>query len=245
MKAEKSFFEIEKEKQLRRDIIQHQGDREKLWNDLKSIKSRLTYYLVLNEKETLEHKLPIKKFNIDIGGTERLIKEKLVYIQKNESELKKFCKKKKNMFSFIKEHSWNEFTVKSLKVRAVSASFFVENYPIKNVDEKLGNETWINEALQREDMINVINILCPWFDKTVTLTCLQFPEIHFDQPTTNVADKFVTAVAKIYDRCLKARSTSSHLFITPIVVRSEVVNIEDESQVFEHNARVYVRKATI
>lgn len=238
---EESFFEIQEEKRLQENIEQHQNEREKLASDLNSIKSRITYYLETNEKESEEYKLPIKKFNIDISGTERLMKEKTVFVENEERKFREFCLKKKEMFVFIEEHLWNQLAVKPLKVRSTSAPFFVENYPINLVAEKLGNELWLNEALQRENIIKITSKSCPWFDRTINLNRFKLPEIDFDEPTKQ-ADRFVTAATKIYDRCLKARSTSSHLFIVPITVQSDVVNTEDDSQVNEHNIRVYVIK---
>lgn len=229
------------EKERQDQLEKHRVEREKLQRDLQSVISRINYYLDANERELLEHRLPVKKFNIDVGGTERLVKAKQQQIQAQRRAFKRFCLEKKEIFTFIKEHLWEDFSVQPLKVRGVSAPFFVENYPIRLADEKLGNELWLREALDRDDVVKFINELSPWLEKTFSMNKAQLPEIDFDKPA-KTADRFVTAATKIYDRCLKARSTSSHLFISPMAVHSEVVPIDDESQVFEHNIRVYVSK---
>lgn len=232
-------MELEKERQA--ELEKYRCEREKLQRDLQSVICRINYYLDANERELPEHQLPVKKFNIDVGGTERLLKAKQQQMQAQRRAFKRFCLEKKDIFCFIKEHLWEDFSVHPLKVRGVSAPYFVENYPIRQADEKLANELWLSEALERDDVVKFINELSPWLAKTFAMNKAQLPEIDFDRPA-KTADRFVTAATKIYDRCLKARSTSSHLFIAPITVHSEVVRIEDESKVFDHNIRVYVSK---
>lgn len=237
---EYSWKEIETQKRNQLERQLHENELKSILSDLQQIREKIRFYMNINEIEFENEKLPIKIFNLDISGTERMYDVKLKERIAEKIKLEQICLDEKLIIDNIKKHTWDRLKVKPTKIRSIAADYFIENYPLCDLDERLGNDLIINEILQMPDLVKTINDFQPWTQKSMNSLSIELPKV-MQQTAKNIHfERFSTAATKIIDRNLKAKPTSSHLFITPIPTQIIQIEIDDEHQVYEHNIKTYV-----
>lgn len=211
-------------------------------SDLSRIKANIQSLLDANENiESNAEKLPTKAFNVNKCGTDRLYKTKAKERDANRQQRIQFQKYQQETLEYIKRCTWDQLRVKPTKIRSIGAcDTFIENYTMTETDEKIGNDSYIQQILEMPDVIAAINVYQPWILKTFCRKKLELPAMQANAMKNKNFERFTNVASKIMERNLKAQATSSHLFITPIATETNEIDVEDSQRVFEHNVRAYV-----
>lgn len=211
-------------------------------SELSRIKANVE--LLLNANDNIasnDEKLPTKAFNVNQSGTDRLYEEKAKEREAHKQKRIQFQKYQQETLEHMKRCTWDPLRVKPTKVRSIGCSnTFVENYTLTKLDEKLGNDSNIEQILQMPEVIEAINVYRPWIPRSFCRHTLELPALRSNAMKSKNFERFTTVASKIIDRNLKARATSSHLFITPIATETNEIDIDNSQHVSEHNVRAYV-----
>lgn len=211
-------------------------------SELSRIKAKVELLLTANYSiQSSDEKLPTTAFNVNKSGTDRLYELKAKERDAHKQRRIQFQRYQQEILAHIKRCTWDRLRVKPSKVRSIGAcDSFIENYTMTELDEKLGNDTNIEQILQMPEVITAINEYRPWIPKTFGRNELELPALRGSAMKSKNFERFTNVASKIIERNLKARATSSHLFITPLATETNEIDIEDSQQVFEHNVRAYV-----
>lgn len=217
-------------------------------SELARIKAKVELLLNANDNiASADERLPTKAFNVNKSGTDALYEQKAKERDAHRQRRIQFQRYQQEMLAYIKRCTWDHVRVKPTKIRSIGAcDAFVENYTMTELDEKLGNDSNIEQILRMPEAIAAINEYRPWIPKTLGERKIKLPALRASATKSKNFERFMNVASKIIERNLKARATSSHLFITPIATETtNEIDIEDTQQVFEHNVRAYVSEPNI
>lgn len=240
----RSWKSIETQKLLALETEKSIAEMANVASELSRIKAKVELLLNANDNiEASNEKLPTKAFNVNKSGTDRLYEMKAKERDAHRQKRIQFQRYQQEILEHIKRCTWDRLRVKPTKIRSIGAcDTFIENYTMTEEDEKLGNDSNIEQILQMPEVIVVINAYEPWIPKTFCRTKLALPPLQANAMKSKHFERFTDVASKVIERNLKARATSSHLFITPIATNTDEIDIENSQQVLEHNVRVYVSK---
>lgn len=238
----RSWKSIEAQKTLAADAEKSIIELANVASELSRIKANVELLLNANDNtESSDEMLPTKAFNVNKSGTDRLYEKKAKERDARRQKRIEFQRYQQEILEHIKRCTWDQMRVKPTKIRSIGAcDIFIENYTMTELDEKMGNDANIEQILQMPEVIVAINESEPWTPKTFNRRKMELPTPPANLMKSKVFERFTNVAAKIMERYLNARATSSHLFITPIPTETNEINIENSLQVFEHNVRAYV-----
>lgn len=238
----RSWKSIEMQKSSAAEIEKSITELAYVASELSRIRANVELLLNANDNtESNDEKLPTKVFNVNKSGTDRLFEKIAKERDAHKQKRVEFERYQQEMLAYIKRCTWDRLRVKPTKIRSIGAcEAFIENYTMTELDEKLGNDSNIEQILQMPEAIAAINAYRPWIPKTYDRNKLELPTLRANAMKSKNFERFTNVASKIIERNLKARATSSHLFITPIATETNEIDIEDSQQLFEHNVRAYV-----
>lgn len=245
--SSRSWKSIEMQKSSAAEVEKSITELASVASELSRIKAKVELLLNANDNvASSDEKLPTKAFNVNKSGTDRLYERKAKERDAHKQKRIQFQRYQQEILTYIKRCTWDRLRVKPTKVRSIGAcDSFIENYTMTELDEKLGNDSNIEQILQMPEIIAAINEYRPWIPKTFSRSTIELPALRPSAMKSKNFERFTNVASKIIERNLKARATSSHLFITPIATEIvNEINIEDSQKVYEHNVRAYVSECS-
>lgn len=136
----------------------------------------------------------------------------------------------------IKRFMWEPYVVKPVKIHGIQHSIAVENYPLTELEKKIGNEQFLNDILSSEDLSahfcrlrNQQRCLDGYND-------IEWPV--FEE--TRKCEKFSAIVTKVCDQHLNTSTTWNQNYLKFISADNRIVDIGDEHACNEHIIKIHV-----
>lgn len=194
-----------------------------------------------------EEQLPIEAFNLDQTGTE--IRRELAQKerQKEVQVTQEWCNEENNSTDWIVEHTWNKMNVKGTSLRGIFTKLKVDNYPLLNnngnVDDELKR---IMRMRSNEYKLSKNDVFQPWKpidsnDLEIKLAQIaQYSEssdkLSMDSYQTSTADQLLVSGGKY-----AFSGTSSHLYIIPLPMRYNQMEVVTYHQMLAETTMAFVR----
>lgn len=194
-----------------------------------------------------EEQLPIEAFNLDQTGTE--IRRELAQKerQKEVQVTQEWCNEENNSTDWIVEHTWNKMNVKGTSLRGIFTKLKVDNYPLLNnkgnVDDELKR---IMRMRSNEYKLSKNDVFQPWKpidsnDLEIKLAQIaQYSEssdkMSMDSYQTSTADQLLVSGGKY-----AFSGTSSHLYIVPLPMRYNQMEVVTYHQMLAETTMAFVR----
>lgn len=225
---------------LATEEYEYYGAQLKAMNEnLNRIKSTVISYIDSNELELRDDQFPMQFFNLN--ATEVDIQSGAL---KDQIELKRELLQQtffneKSRIENIKQMMWDCFDTKLQKLQGVFTDIFIENFPLTALDEKLGDETILNELLKNEQIFRQICKWKPWIHPNLTIEEeITWPVVEIQAHKT--IDRFSNFASKIIDQQLNANVNLDLNFFSALPIETENVDISNETIVNTYNLKVYV-----
>ncbi|XP_055325488.1 cilia- and flagella-associated protein 43 [Sitodiplosis mosellana] len=230
-----SWKSIELARQTREECAAYETELENIKQDLDRIKRTIVHYMDINERQPNDEQFPIQLFNLN--ATEADIKSGALkeQIEAEREALEMEFSDEKARIENIKQIMWDCFDTKPQKLQGIFSDIFIQNFPLTDLDEKLGDETLLNKILEDQELFHQVCELKPWIH----------PNIHEDikwpieTQTTKTTDRFSLLAARIIDQQLTSKVNLDYNFFSTFPTEQENVDIHDEPVVNAYNVKIY------
>lgn len=234
-----SWKSIELNRQTKDECAAYETELADIKENLDRIKRTIVNYLDINECEPKDEQFPIQFFNLN--ATEADIKSGALKEQieaEQECLEKEFCNEKARIEN-IKHIMWDCFETKPQKLQGIFTDIFIQNFPLTDLDEKLGDETLLNKVLGNQDLFHAVCELKPWIHPNIMMDSdIEWPAE--SQTTTKATDRFSLLATRIIDQQLTSKVNLDYNFFSILPTEQENVDIHDETVVNTYNVKIYV-----
>lgn len=210
---------------------------ESINHDLNALKTAISEHMDKNASELVDEQYPIQFFNLNASHQNDTLKE---YFESERKSLEKMFFDEKLRVENIKRIMWDCFATKPQQLQSIHISdIFIQNYPLTNLDEKLGDESILSEVLKNDELFQRICNLEPWIHPNISIK----NEIKWPNEKTqfkSTIDRFSLFASKIIDQQLTANVNLNYNFLSTISMESENIDISCERLVNAHNIRMHV-----
>lgn len=196
-----------------------------------------------------EEQLPIEAFNLDEIGTEIHREQARKERQKHVTVTQELCTKENNSTDWIVENTWNKMNVKGTSIRGIFTKLKVDNYPLlkndANVDDELKR---VMRMRNNEYKLSKNDVFQPWKpidSNDLEIKLAQVSQYTEDSDMLSVSSNQTLTSA---DQLLISGSkyaftgTSSHLYIKPLPMRYNQMEVVTYHQMLAETTMAYVRK---
>lgn len=229
-----SWKSIELNRQTKDECEAYETELANMKENLDRTKRTIVNYLDVNECQPKDEQFPIQFFNLN--ATEADIKGGALkeQIEAEREGLEKEFYKEKARVENIKHIIWDCFETKPQKMQGIFTDIFIKNFPLTDLDEKLGDETLLNKVLGNQDLFHTVCELKPWIHPNTMMDGdIEWP---ISQTTTKATDRFSLLATRIIDQQLTSKVNLDYDFLT----EQENVDIHNETVVNAYNVKIYV-----
>lgn len=239
LNATESWKSIELARLAKEECDYYEAQLSSMKQHLDQIKTTVINYLDSNELELKDDKFPIQFFNLNATEVDIQSGALKQQIETKRKSLQQIFSDEKSRIENIKQIMWDCFEKKLQKLKGVFTDIFIQNFPLTALDEKLGNEIILKELLENDELFQRIAEWKPWIHPNVMI------EDDIEWPTVEVhlhrnIDRFSAFASKIIDQQLNSNVILDFNFFGALPMKSESVNINNETQVNAYNMKIYV-----
>lgn len=207
--------------------------------DLERIKSTVIHYMDINMVKSSEEQFPMQFFNLNATEADLQSGALKELIETKRQCLEKIFEDEKTRILNIKQIMWDHFETKPLEMRAIFTNIFIQNYPLTDLDMKLGDEVVLTQVLQSEDLFKQIGALKLWIIQNhVDQEDIKWPVANTQANKYN--ERFSAFASKIIDQNLSANVNLDLNFFSTLPTESIDLDINEEASVNSFSIRIYV-----
>lgn len=234
-----SWKSIELNRQAKAECAAYESELANMKENLDRIKRTIVNYLDINECEPKDEQFHIQFFNLN--ATEADVKNGALkeQIEAERESLEKEFTNEKARIENIKHIMWDCFETKPQKLQGIFTDIFIQNFPLTDLDEKLGDETLLNKVLESQDLFHAVCELMPWIHPNIMMDSdVKWPIE--SQTTTKATDRFSLLAARIIDQQLTSKVNLDYNFFSILPTEQENVDIHDDTAVNAYSIKIYV-----
>lgn len=238
----KSYVQRKNEEQQNIERAAYKEERERILSDFKKLQEKLQKLIDQNEMVPTEEQLPIEAFNLDEIGTE--MRRELARKERiAETEVtRQWCTKENNSTDWIVKNTWDKMEAKGTSLRGIFTSLKVDNYPLLYINAQQSSDLKrITLWRATENRLSRTDVFHPWEPIHSNDLETKLAQIPYYSESYDGLSVDSTETLDHFDIKYAMSGTSSHLYIKPLSMRYNQMEVVTYSQMLSESTMAYVR----
>lgn len=221
----------------------YKEERKQILDEFQKLQAKLQALIDRNEKAPTEEQLPIEAFNLDETGTEmRREVARKERIAETECTRQR-CAKENNATDWIVKNTWDKMEVKGTSLRGIFTKLKVDNYPLLYINEQqITDLKRITLWRNAENRLSRTDVFYPWepiHSNDLEIKLAQIPNY---SESYDGSSEDSTETLSHANRKYSISGTSSHIYIIPLPIRYNQMEVVTYSQMMFETTMAYVRR---